>query len=131
MESVFKKKNITFIQKLNMIKIYHNNRCSKSRNSFDLLTEKGVEFETIEYLKTPLTKGELTELVSKLGIEAKDLVRKGEKDFKENFKGKELTESQWIDAMIQFPKLIERPIVVKGNKAVIGRPIERVIELLD
>ena len=114
-----------------MIKIYHNNRCSKSRNSFDLLTEKGFEFETIEYLKTPLTKEELTELVSKLGIEAKELVRKGEKDFKENFKGKELSESEWIDAMIQFPKLIERPIVVKGNKAVIGRPIERVIELLD
>ena len=131
MKSVFKKKNITFIQKLNMIKIYHNNRCSKSRNSYNLLTEKGFEFETIEYLKTPLTKGELTELVSKLGIEAKELVRKGEKDFKENFKGKELSESEWIDAMIQFPKLIERPIVVKGNKAVIGRPIERVIELLD
>ncbi len=113
-----------------MIKIYHNTRCSKSRNSFDLLTEKGLEFETIEYLKTPLTKEELIDLVSKLGIEAKELIRKGEKDFKENFKGQELSESQWIDAMIQFPKLIERPIVVKGNQAVIGRPIEKVIDLI-
>ncbi len=113
-----------------MIKIYHNTRCSKSRNSFDLLTEKGIEFETIEYLKTPLTKEELTDLISKLGIEAKELIRKGEADFKANFKGKELSESQWIDAMIQFPKLIERPIIVKGNKAVIGRPIEKVIDLI-
>lgn len=113
-----------------MIKIYHNTRCSKSRNSFNLLTEKGIEFETIEYLKTPLTKEELTDLISKLGIEAKELIRKGEADFKANFKGKELSESQWIDAMIQFPKLIERPIIVKGNKAVIGRPIEKVIDLI-
>ena len=113
-----------------MIKIYHNTRCSKSRNSYNLLTEKGLEFETIEYLKTPLTKEELTDLVSKLGIEAKELIRKGEKDFKENFKGQELSESQWIDAMIQYPKLIERPIIVKGNRAVIGRPIEKVVDLI-
>lgn len=112
------------------MKIYHNSRCSKSRDSFNFLTEKGIEFETIEYLKTPLTKQELTELLAKLNIPAKDLIRKGEADFKENFKGKELTEDQWIEAMVQFPKLIERPIVVKGDKAVIGRPIEKVIDLI-
>lgn len=112
------------------MKIYHNPRCSKSRDSFNLLTEKGVEFETVEYLKTPLTKDELQALLGKLGIPAKDLIRKGEKDFKEYFKGKELSEEQWVDAMIQYPKLIERPIVVKGDKAVIGRPIEKVIDLL-
>lgn len=112
------------------MKIYHNSRCSKSRDSFNFLTEKGIEFETIEYLKTPLTKEELTELLAKLNLPAKDLVRKGEADFKENFKGKELSEEQWIEAMIQFPKLIERPIVVKGDKAVIGRPIEKVINLI-
>ena len=113
------------------MKIYHNARCSKSRNCYNLLTEKGIEFETIEYLKTPLTKEDLTELLTKLNIPAKELIRKGEADFKENFKGKELSEEQWIDAMVAFPRLIERPIVVKGNKAVIGRPIEKVIDLLD
>jgi len=112
------------------MKIYHNSRCSKSRDSFNLLTEKGIEFETIEYLKTPLTKEELTDLLAKLNIPAKDLIRKGEAAFKENFKGKELSEEQWVEAMLEFPKLIERPIVVKGDKAVIGRPIEKVIELL-
>ena len=112
------------------MKIYHNPRCSKSRDSFNLLTEKGLSFETVEYLKTPLTKEELTELLSKLGIPAKALIRKGEAAFKENFKGKELSEEQWIDAMLAYPKLIERPIVVKGNKAVIGRPIEKVIDLI-
>jgi len=112
------------------MKIYHNSRCSKSRDSFNLLTEKGIEFETVEYLKTPLTKEELTDLLAKLNIPAKDLIRKGEAEFKDNFKGEELSEKQWIDAMIQFPKLIERPIVVKGDKAVIGRPIEKVIDLI-
>lgn len=113
------------------MKIYHNSRCSKSRNSYNLLVEKGIEFETVEYLKTPLTKKELKDLLSKLDIPAKDLIRKGEAAFKENFKGKELSEAQWIDAMLEYPKLIERPIVVKGNKAVIGRPIENVIELIE
>jgi len=113
------------------MKIYHNNRCSKSRDSFNLLTEKGIDFETIEYLKTPLNKKELEALLKKLAIPAKDLIRKGEADFKANFKGKELTEAQWIDAMVTYPKLIERPIVVKGDKAVIGRPIENVMELIE
>jgi arsenate reductase len=112
------------------MKIYHNSRCSKSRDSFNLLTEKGIDFETIEYLKTPLTKEELKDLLVKLNIPAKELVRKGEADFKVNFKGKELSEEQWVEAMIQYPKLIERPIVVKGDKAVVGRPIEKVIDLI-
>ncbi len=112
------------------MKIYHNTRCSKSRDSYNLLTEKGIDFETIEYLKTPLNKKEIKALLVKLNMPAKDLIRKGEADYKENFKGRELSETQWINAMAQFPKLIERPIIVKGNKAVIGRPIEKVIELL-
>lgn len=112
------------------MKIYHNNRCSKSRDSYNLLKEKGVGFETIEYLKNPLTEAELTELLAKLNIPAEKLIRKGEPVYKENFKGKELSEKEWIAAMAKFPKLIERPIIVKGNKAVIGRPIEKVIELL-
>ncbi|WP_420793190.1 arsenate reductase (glutaredoxin) [Polaribacter ponticola] len=112
------------------MKIYHNKMCSKSRCSYDLLKDKGVEFETIEYLKKPLTKAELTELLSKLNIPAEDLIRTSESDYIQNFKGKNLSELEWINAMIKYPKLIERPIVVKGNKAVIGRPIEKVIELL-
>ena len=112
------------------MKIYHNNRCSKSRDSFNFLTEKGIKFDTIEYLKDPLAKSEIKALLKKLGIPAKDLIRKGEPDFKKHFKGKELTETQWIDAMVKYPKLIERPIVEKGGKAVIGRPIERVMDLL-
>ncbi|MCT4583080.1 MAG: arsenate reductase (glutaredoxin) [Flavobacteriales bacterium] len=112
------------------MKIYHNPRCSKSRNSFNLLTERGLEFETIEYLKTPLTKTELKTILKQLNIPAQALIRKGEKDFKEHFKGKELSEEEWIDAMLTYPKLIERPIIVKGDKAVIGRPIENVIDLI-
>lgn len=113
------------------MKIYHNARCSKSRNSCNLLKERGVEFEIVEYLKRPLTKEELKDLLIKLDIPAKELIRKGEAAFKDNFKGKELTEEEWVDAMLRFPKLIERPIVVKGSKAVIGRPIQKVIDLLE
>ena len=113
-----------------MIQIYHNSRCSKSRDSFNLLTEKGIDFETVEYLKSSLNKKDIKALLVKLGIPAADLIRKSEAIYKENFKGKTLTESKWIDAMVQYPKLIERPIVVKGNKAVIGRHIEKVVELI-
>ena len=94
------------------------------------MTEKGIEFETIEYLKNPPTKKELKALLVKLDMPAKNLIRRGEAIFKENYKGKELTENQWVEAMVKFPKLIERPIVIKGNKAVIGRPIEKVVDLL-
>lgn len=120
--------NSTTYQKM---KIYHNPRCTKSRNSFNLLKEKGLDFEVIEYLKEPLSKEELKNLLKKLKMPAADLIRKGEAIYKEKFKGKDLTEDQWIDAMTEYPKLIERPIVVKGRKAVIGRPIENVIELLE
>ena len=115
----------------NKIQIYHNSRCSKSRNSFNLLQEKGLDFETIEYLKTPPTKEELESLLKKLGFKAEQLIRKSEAIYKEKYKGKELSEVEWIEAMLEHPKLIERPIVIKGNKAVIGRPIENVVELLN
>lgn len=112
------------------MKIYHNPRCSKSRQTLQLITDAGVEPEVIEYLKDIPSKKELKEVITLLGIKPYDLLRRGETDFKENFKGKDLTDDQWIDAMIAYPKLIERPIVVKGKKAVLGRPPENVKELL-
>lgn len=112
------------------MKIYHNPRCSKSRQTLDILRENNIEPEIIEYLKEIPTKKELTTLVELLGIQPEALIRKGEPDFKENFKGKTLSDKEWIQAMIDYPKLIERPIIVKGNKAVIGRPPENVLALL-
>lgn len=113
-----------------LIKIYHNNRCSKSRCAIELLTEKELPFEIIEYLKTPLSKEEIKGLLKKLKIPAEDLIRKNEVDYKTNFDGKHLSEDGWIEAMVSFPKLIERPIVEIDNKAVIGRPTERIIAIL-
>jgi arsenate reductase len=84
----------------------------------------------VEYLKTPPTKAELKQLLKQLDIPAEALIRKGEAEFKENFKGKSLSEDEWIDAMIAHPKLIERPIVTNGKKAVLGRPPENVNELI-
>lgn len=112
------------------MKIYHNPRCAKSRQTLALIKETGAEVEIIEYLKTVPTAKELKELLQKLGMTAEQLLRKGEAVYKEEYKGKSLTEDQWINAMILHPKLIERPIVVKGVKAVLGRPPENVNSLL-
>lgn len=113
-----------------MITIYHNTRCSKSREACSILQDKGVEFETIEYLKTPPTQKEIKGLLKMLGMKAQDIVRKGEPLYKEKFADKKLSESEWIKALTENPILIERPIIVKGNKAIIGRPPEKVVELL-
>lgn len=112
------------------IKVYHNPKCSKSRCALDHLHEKGLDFEVIEYMKALPTVKELKKVLSQLNIKAEDLIRKNEAEYKENFKGKDLTEDQWIDAMIKFPKLIERPIVIKDGRAIIARPTERIEELL-
>jgi len=112
------------------MKIYHNPRCRKSRETLELLQDKGVDPEIILYLQTPPNKQELKEILSKLGISPDRLIRKGEPIFKEKFKGKDLTDAQWIDAMINYPKLIERPIVINGNKAVIGRPPVNILQLI-
>jgi arsenate reductase len=109
--------------------VYHNSKCSKSRNAIDFLREKGVDFSVVEYLKTPLNKEELKNIVAKLGIDPLDLIRKGELEFKENFKDKSLTNNEWLDAMVKFPKLIERPIVLTEAKAIVARPTERINEL--
>lgn len=112
------------------MKIYHNPRCRKSRETLQLIQEKGGEVEVIEYLNNIPSKEELTHLIQLLGITAEQLLRKGEAVFKENFKGKTMSNEEWIEVMIANPKLIERPIVVKGNKAVLGRPPENVLTLL-
>ena len=112
------------------MKIYHNPRCSKSRQTLAIIEEKGADVEIVEYLNDMPTKSELKEILSDLGIAAEQLLRKGEADFKENFKGKTLSDDEWIDAMIKYPKLMERPIVVKDGKAILGRPPENVLELL-
>jgi arsenate reductase len=110
--------------------VYHNPQCSKSRCAIDFLREKNCAVRIREYLKDPLTKEELSDILAQLGISAHELVRKNEAVFKEHFKGKTLNNDQWIDAMIQFPKLIERPIVVKDGKAVVARPTDNILTLI-
>jgi arsenate reductase len=113
-----------------MIKIYHNPRCTKSRHGLALLEASGKEFEIVKYLDTIPTKEELTSIIQKLGFSPIELVRKNEAIWKENFKGKELSNDEIIEAMIQYPKLIERPIVINNDKAVIGRPTENINEII-
>jgi arsenate reductase len=110
--------------------IYHNTRCTKSREACSILEKKGIDFDTVEYLKTPLNQKELKALLKKLNLKAEEIVRKSEPLFKEKFASKKLTEAQWIKTLTENPILIERPILVKGDKALIGRPVERVIEIL-
>ena len=113
-----------------MIKIYHNPRCKKSREGMAILENSGKEFEIVNYLNDFHTEKELSEIIKMLAISPIQLVRKTEKIWKENYKGKALSDAEIITAMIQNPKLIERPIVIHNNKAVIGRPPENILELL-
>ncbi|OEK08601.1 arsenate reductase (glutaredoxin) [Flavivirga aquatica] len=113
-----------------MIKIYHNNRCSKSRCGLEILEESGKEFEVVKYLDNTLNKEELTDIIKLLGISPIDLVRKNEAIWKTNFKNKNLSDAQVITAMVENPKLIERPIIINGNKAVIGRPPELILNII-
>lgn len=115
---------------MNAFTIYHNPKCTKSRATLELLKQSGVEPTVVEYLKTPPTAAELKAIVAKLGIKPEALVRKGEDLFKSKYAGKTLTDAQWIEAMVKHPILIERPIVVSGSRAVIGRPPENVNALL-
>ena len=110
--------------------IYHNPRCTKSRNTLGLLQERGLEPRVVEYLKDPPSRSELKELLAKLKLTPEQLVRKGEEIYKAKYAGRKLTDAQWIDAMLGDPILIERPIVVSGERAVIGRPPENVLQLL-
>lgn len=111
--------------------IYHNPRCSKSRTTLALLQEKGIEPEVVLYLETEPDAAEIRGLLDKLGITAAQLVRRGEDAYKELGLGKDSSEQQLVEAMAQHPKLIERPIVVHQGRAVLGRPPENVLDLID
>jgi arsenate reductase (glutaredoxin) len=113
------------------VKIYHNPRCGKSRQTLQLLHEQGIEPEIIEYLKTPPSAGELNDILQKLGMEPRDLMRKKEAEYKASGLDDESLDRQTlINEMINHPILIERPIVVTNNKAAIGRPPESVLAIL-
>ena len=112
------------------MKIFHNPRCRKSRETLALIESKGIEPEIILYLEDRPTKQELKSIIEMLNIDAESLIRKGESIYKTLYKGKKLSEPKWIQAMIDHPKLMERPIVIKGDLAIIGRPPENVLELL-
>lgn len=114
-----------------MIKIYHNKNCSKSCNALELLQHQAVDIEVQEYLNDVPTRGQLIELLGQLALKPLELIRKGESVFQEKFQNLHLTDEQWIDVMLAYPILIERPIVVKDGVAVIGRPIEKILALLD
>ena len=111
--------------------LYHNPRCSKSRGALELLEARGLTPTVVRYLETPLSAAQLRDLLAKLNISARQLLRSGENEYKAlNLADSGLTDAQLIDAMAAHPKLIERPILVAGDKAVIGRPPEKVLEIL-
>lgn len=112
-------------------RIYHNPRCSKSRATLGLLEERGIEPEVIEYLKTPPDEKRLRSLLKKLGMRPIDLIRKGEKAWKESGLDSSASDDELIALMLREPILIERPIVEVGDRARLGRPPEQVLELIE
>ncbi|WP_181303999.1 arsenate reductase (glutaredoxin) [Rufibacter sp. XAAS-G3-1] len=113
-----------------MLTIYHNNRCGKSRQTLDLLQNAGQEVQVISYLTNPPSAEELKAVLAKLQVGPQDIIRKGERLYKEQYAGQHLTPDEWIQVLVQNPVLIERPIVVNGDKAVMGRPPENVFSIL-
>ncbi len=113
-----------------MFTIYHNPRCRKSRAGLQYLNDKGIKPEVVEYLKDPLSEQDLNELLDKLAMKPADIIRTQEAVFKSDYKGRDLSDSEWVKVLVTNPKLIQRPIVVKGNKAVIGDPAENINALL-
>ncbi|MDH0658082.1 MULTISPECIES: arsenate reductase family protein [Empedobacter] len=109
-----------------MYTILHNSRCGKSRDAVKVLEESGKDFEIREYLKEPLTKDELRTILTRLNLKPIDIVRTNEEDWKINFKGKELSDDEVLNALVEYPKLIQRPIVTDEKSGVVGRPKELV-----
>tara|TARA_B100000902_G_C27253741_1_gene886693 strand:+ start:701 stop:1069 length:369 start_codon:yes stop_codon:yes gene_type:complete len=113
------------------ISIYHNPKCSKSRQALDIIIKKNIKPEIILYLDKNFSVNELKNIISKLGIQARDLLRKGEDEYKKNnLQNLKLKEDDLIKIMIKYPKLIERPIIIFHNKAIIGRPPEKIFDFL-
>jgi arsenate reductase len=116
---------------MSQYRIYHNPRCSKSRQTLGLLEDQGISPDVVLYMETPPSARELAQLIRKLGITPRELLRRGEDEYRElNLAEPSLSDAELIDAMVAHPKLIERPIVVKGDRAVLGRPPENVLALL-
>ena len=112
------------------MKYYHNPRCRKSREGLTILEDKGISPEIILYLKDPISKDDLVSILSKLNIPAKDLIRKSEAIYKQQYKNQTLSEDEFIAIMVENPILIERPIFTNENKGVVGRPPEKVLEII-
>lgn len=113
-----------------MIKIYHNPRCKKSRAGLQYLQEKGIEPEVIEYLKNPLSEADVKDLLVRLHKKPTEIIRTQEAIYKSDFKGKNFTDDEWVKILLEYPKLIQRPIVVKGPKAILGDPASEIDVLL-
>lgn len=124
----FEKKSI--VSGKPMITIYHNPKCRKSRAGLQYLQEKGLEHTVVEYLKTPFTREKFKELLMKLNMRPFEIVRTQEDEYKEKLKGKNFTDEEWITIILENPKLIQRPIVEKNHKAVLGQPVEEIERLL-
>jgi len=113
-----------------MIKIYHNPKCRKSRETLDIIKASGKTPEIIEYLKTPPSVEELDDLLRKMDKMPEEIIRKGEDIYKLKFKNKDFSREEWLKVLVENPRLIERPIVVNGNRVVLGRPPENVKEII-
>lgn len=109
-----------------MIKVLHNNTCSKSRAILEHLDENNVPFEIIDFIETPLTELELKTLLKKLNTDVHGLIRKNDRLYQERYMGKDFSEDEWIKILVENPSLIQRPILIKGSVAMVGRPIENV-----
>jgi arsenate reductase len=113
-----------------MIQIIHNPRCAKSREGLNYLKDKGISFQEIRYLEHPLTKEEVKTILKKLGIKPIEWVRKQEEIYKTLLKDNKLSDEAWVDALVKYPKLMERPVIINGDKAIIARPASRIEEIL-
>lgn len=112
------------------MQLYHNPRCAKSREALKFLQDKGMEVDIIDYIKNPPSKAEFKRILKKLGIKAEELLRKNEKLYKEEYKEKSLKNDEWIQVMLDNPKLMERPIFINGEQAVLARPADKIQEIL-
>ena len=119
-------KNIITFNSTTMIKVLHNNTCSKSRAILEHLDENNVPFEIIDFMETPLTELELKTLLKKLNTDVQGLIRKNDRIYQERYIGKNFSEDEWIKILVENPALIQRPILIKGSVAMVGRPIENV-----